>query len=460
MATSVRGRRGAGVALLCVLSLGLAAAVDASAGAPAGASSWQGGPLHDGHAADGSFVPPLSASWRVDLPDVSHVVAGDGRAYVLSTLPRDENGGHAYGNVVHALDPVDGARLWSSEIGGTYSWAGHAFDDGRLFTVNGDGLVRAHDAATGDVVWSKQLDQYAFSSPPVADGGVLYVAGAGSGGTLYALAAATGQELWRQSVSNGDHSSPVVTADRVHVSYACGRTHAFDRRTGLPVWDRTTTCGGGGGKTAVLHEDRLYVRDDQFGAVLDARTGSELDVFTDRTAPAFHAGTGFFVRDGRLEAEEAASGRPLWVSGVSGLVTPPVVAAGHVYVGGPGRLYAFDEADGRLVWQGDTPVDGVDEHNVSQPYDGITVAGDRLFVTGGDTLTSYTGVLVAPQPSATARPTPSAGSPAPSPSSSAVPSRSPTSSPAASPSSLPLPLPSCVAVPGVVTVCRSGSSQP
>ena len=83
--------------------------------------------------------------------------------------------------------------------------------------------MTAWDAATGARAWSRNLDgQYSFSSPPTAFGGSVCVGGAGSGGTVYAVDGATGALRWTASVENGDDSSPVVTDDAVYVSYACG----------------------------------------------------------------------------------------------------------------------------------------------------------------------------------------------------------------------------------------------
>src|SRR5215471_13395912 len=44
-----------------------------------------------------------------------------------------------------------------------------AYDDGRVYVVNGGGLLTAFDAATATTVWSKQLPgQSDFSAPPTA----------------------------------------------------------------------------------------------------------------------------------------------------------------------------------------------------------------------------------------------------------------------------------------------------
>ena len=369
--------------LLGLVGTGTAAPTAAE---PAG---WQGGPLHDGHAPNETLAPPLTQAWSVELPRVSHAVVADGRAFVISAQS-ESDAGFKYGNELHALDVRTGARLWGPvELGGTYYWAGHAYEGGRVFAVNGDGLLRALDAASGRQLWSVQLSQYAFSSPPTAAHGAVYVGGAGSGGTLYALDGATGELLWQQPVANGDHSAPVVSAESVFVSYACGLTYAFRRTDGVLRWTRATGCSGGGGRTAVLHAGLLHVRDHSYPAVLDAATGREVGPLTTTQAPAFHDGMGFFLEGGTLVARDVATGLVKWRTvGDGGLHSPPFVAGGHVYVGGSGGLSVFRESDGQQVWHSAVPVDPVDEHNVSQPYDGTTIAEGTVLVSGGNVLTA------------------------------------------------------------------------
>jgi outer membrane protein assembly factor BamB len=177
--------------------------------------------------------PPLTRSWAVDLGgSLSYPLIVQGKVFVTVSDVT------AYGTKLYALDAATGTTVWGPvELGGTYFWSNAAYEHGRVFAVNFDGRLRALDAQTGEILWSVQLpDQHAFSSPPTAGGGTVFVGGAGIGGTLYAVDERDGSIRWTAEVENGDSSAPALAASAVYVSYACQQTYAFDRRSGALVW--------------------------------------------------------------------------------------------------------------------------------------------------------------------------------------------------------------------------------
>jgi outer membrane protein assembly factor BamB len=410
------------------------------------ATTWQGGPLHDGHTPGEAFAPPLSVAWQATVELASHAVVADGRAYVVSAQSEPYVGyDRPDGNELHAFDVVTGEWLWGPvELGGRASWAGHAYDDGRVYTINGTGILRGHDAVTGAVLWSLDLSMYDYYgpvAPPTAAFGNVYVDGGSGVASLHAVEGATGKPLWSRRTGSGDYSSPVVTAEQVFVTHSCGITWAFRRSDGEQQWLRETGCGGGGGTTSVLHNGLLYVRDLQYSAVLDAATGAVVGPLKVDHAPAFAGGTGYFPLGTSVSARDTHTGAERWrYSGQDRIITPPYVAGGHVYLAGFEGLYALRESDGELVWQADVPADYALEYGQGQPNDGITVAEGTVFVSGGDTLTALRGTSTSqppsplpvplPAPSPTSSPTLST-SPSPSHSSSASPTA--TASPSTSP---------------------------
>ena len=240
---------------------------------PANLVAYQVNAAHDGHLATGGPVSlPLEKKWSKDLGGlVSYPIVAAGKVFARG--PRPENG--PYGTYLHAFDASTGATAWGPiPLGGVYFWSGLAYGDGRVYAVNGDGLLRAFDPATGVQKWIRQLPgQYSFSSEPTYANGIVYAGGAGSGGTLYAVSARTGRVLWTRSVANGDHSSPAVSDDGVFVSYACPNVFGFEPKHGAPLWTYTDGCSGGGGRTPVLADGWLWVRDGGTGLALDAGTG-------------------------------------------------------------------------------------------------------------------------------------------------------------------------------------------
>lgn len=248
----------------------------------------------------------------------------------------------------------DGETLWNVALSGTYGRQYMTYDEQRVYVVNFDGRLRAFDSRDGSLLWSRQLPgQYAFSSSPTADGGSVYVAGAGSGGTLYAVSGATGDLQWTAPVTNGDNSSPALDADTVYVSYACNQAYAFDRVSGTLRWHHDGPCSGGGGATASLHDGKLYTRDFGTNLILDAATGTELGEHSSYQLPAFDGDLIFSLDyEGNLVAARP-NGTTAWrATAEEGRVfdTAPIVVNGALYIGdGGGRLTVFQAATGAVL---------------------------------------------------------------------------------------------------------------
>lgn len=347
------------------------------------------------HSGKADFGLPLafqvSPSWSVSLPDtVSYPVIANGIAYVLVRGPSSG----IYGTRLYALDLESGDTVWGPlEISGTYYWSGHTYENGILYVVNFDGLLKAINAATGSLVWSTRLaGQYAFSSPPTVSNGIVYVGGAGSGGTLYAVNALTGVTLWSRSVINGDHSSPVLGNGGVYVSYPC-HVYKFDQSSGAPVWHYNSGCSGGGGRTAAYYDGMLYVRDSSSGAVYNTINGTRGLTFASSTIPAFSNTKGILLSNGTLRCFNPLTLDVAWsFAGEGNLVTAPLVIDGMVVVGSStGLVYALDIASGAQVWSGraGNSILGPDEHNVTSPLVGMAAGEGYLLVPAGSKLTAW-----------------------------------------------------------------------
>lgn len=370
---------------------GTASAASSPPSGPNTDTAYQISSSHDGYSGDTTITAPLTSRWTHSFTGlVSYPLIADGLVFVTVA---DVSSG--YGTDLYALNESDGSVVWSQFISGTYYWSNATYDNGQVFVVNYDGLMRAFDATTGTQNWSVQLPgQYAFSSPPTADGGVVYVGGAGSGGTLYAVSETDGSVLWTQGVANGDNSSPALSSTNVFVSYACDFAYSFARTTGQLQWATSPPCEGGGGKTPVYNNGLLYIRDATQGdQILNATTGQEEGTFASSTAPAFAGKTAFFMNSGTLSA--SVSGRTKWTfTGDGGLDTAPIVVGSTVYVGSSsGMVYGLNISKGNVVWSANagSPINGPDEQNVSSPLTGLGAGQGLLVVPAGDQLAAYGG---------------------------------------------------------------------
>jgi outer membrane protein assembly factor BamB len=358
--------------------------------------AWQNNAQHDGNDPSSPLLPPLTLKWLQDLTSlgvqsISYPLIAQGLVIVTTV---DSN----FGKSLVAFDEVTGQQLWSVNITGTYGFANAAYDSGKVFVVNFDGLMQAFDAATGGPLWSVQLPgQYAFTSPPTAVNGVVFVGGAGSGGTLYATDENNGNVLWTASVENGDHSSPAVIPGSVFVSYACPQAYSFDPSTGQLLWHYSGPCAGGGGKTPVVHLGKVYVRDSFFtptnGLILDANTGANVGSFASDRPPAFVDNLAVYLSSGTLTGVDIPSGQVLWsFAGDSGLVSAPVIVNQTIYIGSSsGLLYALD-LQGNTIWttQVGASIAAPDEQNAFLTT-GLGAGEGLLVVPAGGVLAVYAG---------------------------------------------------------------------
>src|SRR4051794_34279328 len=168
--------------------------------------AYQVNPQHTGAQDADSLTPPLGIRWGWNLggPTSYPVIAG-GKVFVTS---RDLSN-PSYGTTLYAFDQQTGTLAWSRSITGAYWWATSTYEAGKLFVLNEDGVLRAFDASNGAALWGKQMPgQYAFTGPPTAYNGVVYLGGAGSGGAGLAPGGGGGARPWGGAGVEGGGSPP------------------------------------------------------------------------------------------------------------------------------------------------------------------------------------------------------------------------------------------------------------
>jgi outer membrane protein assembly factor BamB len=364
------------------------------------AVAYQIDPSHSGRVALGR---PLNLSaapaWSATLGgQISYPLIAGGKVFVTT---EGSSSGSSSGSQLYALDEATGNIAWGPVgIPGTFFFSGHAYDNGKIFVVNFDGVLRSFDAATGAAGWSIQLPgQYSFSAPPTAVDGIVYVDGAGIGGTLYAVDEANGHVLWTASVESGERSSPTVSGEGVFVSYEC-ETYKFDPKTGVLLWRTFGGCTGGGGRTAAYGNGLLYVRhhpsSPRPGQTFDSETGTPVGAFKaspfPTPIPAIGAHTGFFQSGGTLEAIDLATHNVLWsFAGDGQIVSAPIVIDNVVIIAsGSGNVYALDSATGAPLWSGNAGAQIFGTEDLStQHLRGIGAGEGYLVVPAGKVLTAW-----------------------------------------------------------------------
>ena len=395
-----------------IRALAVAALLIASSVATFGsqAVAYQIDPAHTGSQSDGP-TPPLVQRWSRELgtsiSTISYPLIAEGKVFVLV------DNGIDYGTNLYALDAATGATVWGpfQDKFANYSFAGLAYEAGRVFVLNFDGFLRAFNAASGAIIWETYLGGeypdhrklWSFTSPPTVVDGTVYVTGAGFGAEMLAVSAQDGSLKWFTAVNGGEHSSPAVSASAVYVSFAGAATTALSPTTGQLLW-QFRTAGGGGGRTAVLFNNRLYVRDLVFRGfiILDASTGAQLGTFDvghigpTPPTPAFSGSMGYFGYFANniqgLKALDTATLATKWLfNGDSSINTSPIVVNGYVYVASyNGTLYALDAQTGASVWTTNLGANmlGPDESN-AEMLTGFAAADGMLVVPAGNRLIAF-----------------------------------------------------------------------
>ncbi len=220
------------------------------------ASTWPGfrGPSRDGvvrgvtFATDWQANPP-KARWRHAVgPAWSSFAVAGGLAFTQEQRGEDE--------VVVAYSLEDGSEVWTHASkerfdepqGGPGPRATPTYDDGKLYTLGANGTVTGLDAATGETLWSRSLQEdvkaplppWGFSSSPLVAGrAVVVFAGAAGNQGLVAYDRDTGEQLWKTGQGMLSYGSPMPASiggvEQVLIMTDFG-IEAFRPEDGTPVW--------------------------------------------------------------------------------------------------------------------------------------------------------------------------------------------------------------------------------
>jgi len=252
---------------------------------------------------------------------------------------------------------------WSSSIGDGSSsdfklLARPVVNNGTVFTMDAQGLVRAFDVKDGDRKWSfdttpQDSDNNAIGGGIGADGDAVFVT---TGfGEVIALGAGDGKIRWRKSLGNPLRAAPTIADGKVYVVSIDNQLSALDAHSGDVLW----------------HHNGIAESATLMGASNPAVTGDSVVV-------AYSSGEIFNLR--------AENGRVSWNYG---LTTPtqvgalpaiadirglPVIDRGHVIaISHSGRIASIDHRTGDRDWESD--VGGINTPVVS---------GNMIFVLNND----------------------------------------------------------------------------
>ena len=407
------GRTGVAVGIL----LGLAAC--------SGDDAWFGG----------GEEPPLPGE-RVSVMLLERELIADPN---LATLPIElpppqrndswpQNGGVAT-HAMHHLAAADQLGLaWRADIGAGSPNAGQLLArpvvaEGRVFTMDAEGTIRAFDAETGAPVWTYEQE----ATDGLIGGGLAYANGwlfaTLSSGEVLGLDVASGAEVWTQPLAVPLRAAPTVAEDRVLVLTADNQLYALDGTTGRPVWRHAGFLEGAGllgGPSPAVDRGLVvvpYSSAEVFALRLDngrplwsdtverPRRTQALDEITDIEGMPVIEGDMVYVAGygGQMAAIDVRRGIRTWDLDVASTDTPWLAGDFIYLLTTRGEVVCLLRANGRVRWVSPLPrfTNPDDPGSTAIIWSGPILVGDRLLVVGSNgqavTMSPYNGEILGRQ---------------------------------------------------------------
>ena len=339
-------------------------------------------------------------------------------------------GGYANHAMHHVEVGAALATLWREDIGegadDTERLVGSpVVADGRVFAMDAESRVSAHDAETGKRLWRKDLTPDEDDDGHIG-GGLAFEAGRVFATTgfaqVVALNAGTGEELWRRTLDGPMRTAPTVRGGRVFAVTVVNKLYALRADTGETLWDHTgieeTASLLGGASPAV--DEGIVIAPFTSGELvaLSVESGRELwsdsltairrtDVVSTlshiRGRPIIDRGRVFAISHGGLMAAiDLRSGQRVWDKDLGGQESPWVAGDYLFVLTNNAELVCLSRDNGRVFWVRQLPR-FEDEEDQKDPitWTGPILASDRLIVAGshGEALavSPYTGRVIGRQ---------------------------------------------------------------
>ena len=274
--------------------------------------------------------------------------------------------------LVDIEETLDVRRVWSAKLGGGSEALrvalSPAYDGNRVYAASFDGNVTAYDPINGDRLWRTELDMTLSAGPGVGAGLVIV---SGYDGELIALNAEDGSEAWRVNTVGESLARPVISGDSVIHYTNDGRLRVYSTFDGDEQWEFSQDLPAltlRGSSTPVVVNNtviagfdngRLIASDLDAGellwdAVITPATGrSDLDRLADVDGALAVVGQDVYASgyQGRVASLAAESGQVLWareLSGYSGLAADWE----NIYViADDGEVIALLRRNGNDVWR-------------------------------------------------------------------------------------------------------------
>jgi outer membrane protein assembly factor BamB len=284
-------------------------------------------------------------------------IVANGRVFTIDTI-----------GTVRAFDANTGVQAWASQTptergdqAAMYG-GGIAYDNGRIFATNGLGFVVALDERNGGKIWQVRPGGPLRGAPSVGYG-ALYVISQDN--QIYSLSEANGSTNWSEAASLEiagvfGSASPAVGQGTVVAGFSSGELNAYRYENGRQVWSDTLQ------RTSI----RISV-------------SSLSDVDAD---PVIDNGQVFAVgQGGRMVALDLITGQRLWELNIAGIDTPWLAGDWLYVITDEAKLLCIYRQNGHIRWINQLPQFLKPKSKKGEiEYSGPVLAGGRLIITGSN----------------------------------------------------------------------------
>jgi outer membrane protein assembly factor BamB len=284
-------------------------------------------------------------------------IVANGRIYTIDTL-----------GAVRAFDAQSGRQFWASQTpndrgneAALYG-GGIAYDNGKIFATNGLGYVAALDESSGGILWQVRPGGPLRGAPSIANGAIYVMS---QDNQLYSLKEEDGSTNWSAAASLEiagifGSASPAVGQGTVVAGFSSGELNAYRYENGRQVWSDAL--------------QRTSIR---------TSVSSLSDVDAD---PVIDNGQVFAVgQGGRMVALDITSGQRIWELNIAGIATPWVAGDWVFVVTDDAKLACIYRQNGHIRWIQQLPQFEKAKAKKGQiDYSGPVLAGNHLFVTGSN----------------------------------------------------------------------------
>jgi outer membrane protein assembly factor BamB len=284
-------------------------------------------------------------------------VVAEGRVYTIDTL-----------GAVRAFDAQTGAQIWASQTpndrGNEASLygGGIAYVNGFIYATNGLGYVAALDVRTGGIAWQKRPGGPLRGAPTVANGAIYVMS---QDNQIYSLKQIDGTTNWSQPAALEiagvfGSASPAVGQGTVVAGFSSGELNAYRYENGRMVWQDAL--------------QRTSIR---------TSVSSLSDIDAD---PVIDNGQVFAVgQGGRMVGLELNTGQRLWELNIAGIATPWVAGDWIFVITDEAKLLCVSRSNGKIRWIAQLPQFYKPKSKRGQiDYYGPILAGGRLIVVGSN----------------------------------------------------------------------------